>query len=263
MRSWRMWFFAGLILTAAVPLVVLMLYAFGSVWSFPDLTPRRFDLRSLRYVWEQRADILLCLGSSLFYSLSAALLSLALCIWPAKLLAWKDFPLKALLEGLLLAPALVPAMTFSMGVHYLFIIWGLADTALGVILVLTIFTYPYMLRALVSGFSTFGPEYFNCARNLGAGPLCALIRVELPLLVPAVVAGGSLVFLVSFSEYFLVFLIGGGSVPSYTGYLFPFLTSSDRSLAALLTLLFLVAPMLLFVATDMVIMHSFRKKGMA
>jgi putative spermidine/putrescine transport system permease protein len=262
-RAWRIWFFTALILGAAVPLLVLILYAFGSVWSFPQLTPQRLDLRSLHYVWDQRWDILLSMGSSLFYSLSAALLSMALCLWPAKLLAWHSFPGKPLIEGLLLAPALVPAMTFSMGVHYLFIIWGLTDTTLGVILVLTMFTYPYMLRALVSGYSTFGPEYYACARNLGAGPLCALFRVELPLLVPAVVAGGSLVFLISFSEYFLVFLIGGGSVPSYTGYLFPFLTSSDRSLASLLTLLFLVLPMLLFVLTDVLVMNSYRKKGMA
>jgi putative spermidine/putrescine transport system permease protein len=262
-KHWHYWFFGALLVSAAVPLAVLLLYAFSSVWTFPQLLPRRFDLRSWQYVWEQRGAVLLSLGSSLFYSLSAAGLSLLLCIWPAKLLAWRDFAGKALLEGLLLAPALVPAMTFSMGLHYLFIIWGLSDSMLGVILLLTMFTYPYMLRALVSGFSTFGPQYYNCARNLGAGPIAALLRIEFPLLVPAVVAGGSLVFLISFSEYFLVFLIGGGSVPSYTGYLFPFLTSSDRSLASMLTLLFLLIPMLLFVLVDILVMNSYRKKGMA
>jgi putative spermidine/putrescine transport system permease protein len=263
MTAWRAWFFLALAGMVLAPLAVLLLYSLGSVWSFPQLLPSRFDARSLSYAWQQHEGILMSMGSSLFYSLSAALLSFGLCLWPAKTLAWSNISGKPLVEGLLLAPALVPAMTFSMGVHYLFIIWGLTDTSLGVILVLTIFTYPYMLRALVSGFSTFGPKYYNCARNLGASPLEAMLRVEMPLLAPAMVAGGSLVFLISFSEYFLVFLIGGGTVASYTGYLFPFLAGSDRGVASLLTLLFLIAPMMLFLLADLVIMRSYRKRDMA
>lgn len=68
-------------------------------------------------------------------------------ILPAKTLAFSSFRGKNLLEGLLLLPALVPAMTFSMGLHFIFIKIGLADTAPGVILVLSMISYPYMLRA--------------------------------------------------------------------------------------------------------------------
>jgi putative spermidine/putrescine transport system permease protein len=104
------------------------------------------------------------------------------------------------------------------------------------------FSYPYMLRALVAEFQTMGEDYGICARNLGAGTLSIMLQIELPLLIPAVIAGGSVVFLVVFSEYFLVFLIGGGSIASFTGTLFPLLNSSNRSLAAILTLIFLCLP---------------------
>jgi ABC-type sulfate transport system permease component len=119
-----------------------------------------------------------------------------------------------------------------------------------------------MLRALMAGFQVLGSRYNLCAQNLGAGFWRTLFRVELPLLLPAVVAGGSVVFLVAFSEYFLVFLVGGGAVPSFTGYLFPLLTSSDRSLASLLTLGFLLVPLLLFLFLEMTITRIYRKKGM-
>lgn len=101
-----------------------------------------------------------------------------------------------------------------------------------------------------------------CARNLGAGPLAIMLKVELPLLIPAVIAGGSVVFLVAFSEYFLVFLIGGGSVDSFTGTLFPLLSSSNRSLAAVLTLIFLFLPIALFVIMDTTLLRLYRKMQM-
>lgn len=241
---------AGFFILFVLPLVVLVGYAAAPGWTFPEVIPSRFSARSFLYLTGQWREIAWAMASSILYSLAAALCAFMLCLAPAKAFARRDFRGKALLEGLLLAPALVPSMTFSMGAHFAFIRLGLADTTPGVVLILTIFSYPYMLRALTAGYASFSEKYAVCARNLGAGPLCAALRVELPLLAPAAVAGGSVVFLVAFSEYFLVFLIGGGAVPSYSGYLFPFLASSDRSTASILTLIFLLAPITLFFAVD-------------
>jgi putative spermidine/putrescine transport system permease protein len=256
-------FLGALFAVFALPLGLLGLYAFSSQWSFPDLLPKRFDLRAFEYIASQSGQVLLSLAGSILYSLLTVLLTLGLCLWPARFLARQEFRLKSLTEGLLLAPALVPAMTFSMGIHFIFIKLGLADTLPGVVLILTVFTYPYMLRALISGFQTFGPEFAVCARNLGAGPLTTALKVELPLLLPSLIAGGSVVFLVAFSEYFLVFLIGGGAIPSFAGYLFPFLNSSDRSTASLLTLIFLAAPLLLFVLIDFTVGRCCRRWGLS
>lgn len=263
MRIRRTIFLLGLFAFFALPLGVLALYAFSSGWSFPQILPKRFDLRAWGYIIEQKGEILLSLGSSILYSLLTVIFSLLICLWPARLLARRKFRFKALAEGLLLAPALVPAMTFSMGVHFIFIKAGLADTLAGVVLVLTVFTYPYMLRALISGFQTFGPEYAQCAENLGAGPIKRALIIELPLLLPSLIAGGSVVFLVAFSEYFLVFLIGGGAVPSFAGYLFPFLNSSDRSIASLLALIFLFGPLLLFVLIEITVGRCCRRWGLS
>jgi putative spermidine/putrescine transport system permease protein len=67
---------------------------------------------------------------------------------------------------------------------------------------------------------------------------------------------------VAFSEYFLVFLIGGGTVPSFTGFLFPVITSSNRGLGALVTLVFLAVPVALFVALEILLGGYFRRRGM-
>ena len=69
----------------------------------------------------------------------------------------------------------------------------------------------------------------------------------------------TIVFLVAFSDYFLVFLIGGGTVPSFSGYLFPFLNSTNWSLASGLTLLFILVPVLLFWILDLTINRLYRR----
>jgi putative spermidine/putrescine transport system permease protein len=251
-----------LVLLFVLPVVVLLMTGLAPGWRFPDVWPQAFSLKGFDYLVRHHEQILTSLASSFVFSLLTVLLTLFMCLFPAAVFARIEFKGKALLEGLMLSPALVPPMTFAMGLHFLFIRLSLTETMVGVVILLAMFSYPYMFRALVAGFQTMGEDYRTCARNLGAGTLAITLRVELPLLIPAVVAGGSVVFLVAFSEYFLVFLIGGGSVASFTGTLFPLLTSSNRSLAAILTLIFLFLPILLFLAMDIAVVRLYRKRGM-
>jgi len=245
-----------------LPLAVLGLSALSSSWSFPQVFPESYDRRAIDYLVLHWHDIGIGLLSSFAYSMAAVWLTLLLCIFPARLFARAEFFGKTVLEGLFLAPALIPPMAFAMGAHYILLIVGLADTICGVVLILGLYSYPYMLRALTAGFQTYGDTLILCARNIGASSIRILLTVELPLLIPAIVAGGTIVFLVSFSEYFLVFLIGGGVVPSYSGYIFPLLNSSDKSVASLMTLLFLVVPLMLFVVVDRFVLAAYRRRGL-
>lgn len=251
-----------LALLFVLPVIVLLLTGLAPGWRFPEVWPDTFSLKGIDYLVQHHDQILTSLGSSFVFSLLTVLLTLFMCLFPAAVFARIEFKGKALLEGLLLTPALVPPMTFAMGLHFLFIKLSLTETMVGVVILLAMFSYPYMFRALVAGFQAMGEDYRICARNLGAGTLAIVLQVELPLLIPAVVAGGSVVFLVAFSEYFLVFLIGGGSVASFTGTLFPLLSSSNRSLAAILTLIFLFLPILLFLVMDTAVVRLYRKRGM-
>lgn len=251
-----------LVFLFVLPVIVILFTGLAPGWRFPDVFPDDLSLNSITYLVIHHEQILTSLASSFLFSLLTVLATFCMCLFPSAAFARKEFKGKALLEGVLLTPALVPPMTFAMGLHFLFIKFSLAETLIGVVMMLAMFSYPYMFRALVAGFQVMGEEYRSCASNLGAGALTIFFRVELPLLMPAVITGGSVVFLVAFSEYFLVFLIGGGSVASFSGTLFPLLSSSNRSLAALLTLLFLFIPIALFLIVDTMLLRSYRKKGM-
>lgn len=255
-------FVLALLVVFVLPLVVLALTALSSRWPYPRLLPEGLSLRSLRFVRDNAAGIVRSLRSSLGYSTLTAVAAFALSIVPAQALARHEFRGRLFVEALLLSPVVIPAITYAMGMHFVLIRFGLADRLFGVVVVLTAASYPYMLRALIQGFRNVDPDIDVCAANLGAGALRRLITVHIPLLGPAIAAGGSIVFLVAFSEYYLVFLIGGGRIDSFTGYLYPFLTSSDRPLSAVLTMLFVLVPLLLFLIIEVFLARYYRRRGL-
>lgn len=253
-------FIMFLILFFVLPPAILLIYSFAPVWNYPDVIPKNFGSGSFNFVFSQRSEILISLASSVTYSLSTVIFTIIITILPAQVFARKKFKGRVFLETILIAPALLPSMSFAMGAHYVFLKTGLSDSFIGLVLILSTVSYPYMLRALTAGFIAYGEEYALCSKNLGAGFFRTIFQVEIPLLLPSIISGGTIVFLVSFSEYFLVFLIGGGIVPSYSGYLFPFLNSSELSIASLLTLIFLVVPFLLFIAIETFLTFYYRKR---
>lgn len=257
------WIIVAVLITLFIsPAILLLITGFSSRWVWPELFPDSFSSHAIGYVIREAPSIGKNLAGSFLYSIATVIFSFLLSFAPASVLSREEFTGKQILKNLFLLPVLIPSITFAMGIHTLFIHWGLTDTFWGVVFILTIFSYPYMLRALEAGFTVTGESYGRTAKNLGAGNLAVLLGIELPLLLPAAVAGGSIVFLVAFSEYFLVFLIGGGTVPSYSGYLFPFLLSSDRQTASLLSIIFLILPIGLFFILDATVLHYYRKRGM-
>lgn len=244
------------------PVVLLIVQSLAGQWPWPGLLPKTWSPRAWLIAASQWPPILRSIGTSLGYSAAATVLSLILCLTPAAALVRGDLANRTLVETLLMAPVMVPPITFTLGIHHIFLNIGLADRWPGVVLILTAYSYPYMLRALMGGYQAIGDHYVTTAANLGAGRMRRTLEIELPLLIPAIVSGASIVFLVAFSDYYLVFLVGGGAVSGYSGYLFPFLTSSDRPVAALLTILFLALPLLLFGLVELTVARWYRRRGM-
>jgi putative spermidine/putrescine transport system permease protein len=255
-------FLIFLLVIFTTPVVLLVIQSFAGQWSWPRLLPETWSSRAWVITASQWPPILRSIGTSLGYSAAATFLSLVLCITPAAAMVRGNLPNRTLTETLLMAPVMVPPITFTLGIHHVFINIGLADRWLGVVFILTAYSYPYMLRALMGGYEAMGDHYVITAANLGAGRLRRTLEIELPLLIPAIVSGGSIVFLVAFSDYYLVFLVGGGAVSGYSGYLFPFLTSSDRPVAALLTIVFLALPLLLFALVELTVSRWYKRRGM-
>jgi len=253
---------SGLFLLFLAPVGLLVVQSLAGHWPWPRILPEQWSGRAYGILLDQSRPVLRSIGTSLSYSAAATALSLLICLTPAAALVRGSLRDRTAVETLLMAPVMVPPITFTLGIHHVFLQMGLADRWLGVVFILTAYSYPYMLRALMAGYEAIGEHSVISAANLGAGRWRRTWEIEIPQLAPAVVSGGSVVFLVAFSDYYLVFLVGGGAVSGYSGYLFPFLTSSDRPMAALLTLLFLALPLLLFALVEVTVARWYRRRGM-
>jgi putative spermidine/putrescine transport system permease protein len=90
------------------------------------------------------------------------------------------------------------------------------------------------------------------AQVLGANMWQRFIHITLPLIYPGIFSAGIMVFIVSFSQYFLTFLIGGGQVVTFPMVLFPLVNSGDRMLAAVYSLVFIGAALLFTIIMEQV-----------
>jgi iron(III) transport system permease protein len=77
----------------------------------------------------------------------------------------------------------------------------------GAWLVLTLFTYPYVLLTVRSALRHLDPSIEEASRTLGRGRLRTFVRVVLPQLRPSIAAGGLLVALYTLSDFGAVSLL--------------------------------------------------------
>lgn len=243
-----------------LPLLLLVIWSFARNWPWPLLIPDDWGLRGWEYFFNPRTRALTVLFRSILISLTATLLTLILCIPAAKALAFYDFPGKRFMEIFLYSPMFIPATAIGMGVHIAFIRAGLANTVWGVILIHIFPCIPYGVYLLRSAFVIIGEEIEHQARVLGANSLRIFIHVTLPLLFPSLLTAGSLLFIVSFSQYFLTFLIGGGRITTFPMLMIPFIQSGDRTTGSVFSIVFLLTAAVIVIVSEKWLAAKYEKR---
>lgn len=184
--------------------------------------------------------------SSVLLSASVAFLSAVIGTMTARALVFYSFRGKALVSFLTVLPFMVPSTVFAMGVQLLFIRMGLNNTAAGVAISHLICSLPYAVRLIAEGTKAAGRSLEEQARTLGASPWQAFRRISLPVMAPVILSAAGMAYIVSFSQYFLTLLIGGGQVRTFSVVMVPYLQSGDRNMAAIYSALFLAVTLLVF-----------------
>ena len=70
---------------------------------------------------------------------------------------------------------------------------------------------PYMILQIYTSLSKMDPSLVPAAHDLGCDDRQAFLKVTLPLSVPGIISGITLVFLPAVSSFFIPKLLGGGS----------------------------------------------------
>jgi putative spermidine/putrescine transport system permease protein len=235
---------------ALVPILLLVVYSFAESWFWPSLVPGRWSTRSWAYVLSVDSGVFAAAGSSLAIGAAVSMLALVVAIPAARAVAWYDFSGKRLLLFLLLLPVLAPPLAAAMGVHSVFLRNGLVETIPGVILAHLIPAVPYAILMLSGSFSRLDPDLEAQARTLGASRLAVLRFVTLPAIAPGLAVAAAFAFLISWSQYQLTILIGGGRVLTLPVALVSFQRGGNEAITAALSLVFLLPTLAVFVAVS-------------
>lgn len=231
------------------PMAVLLLWGFGKRWPWPQVVPLEYSLRGLSYV-VSTPNSLYVIFFSIILSSVVTIISLAISIPAARALAMYEFKGKGFFKLLVLFPLVISPVATGLGIQVFFIKLGLAGTFIGVVLVHLVPCLPYGIRILTDVFTALGDSIEQQARTLGADKFQILYYVTLPLISKGLLSAGSLIFIVSFSQYFLTFVIGGGNVVTLSMLMFPFIQSGDRSIAACYSMAFIGITFMLLLVVE-------------
>jgi len=198
---------AALVIGAWVlmPLLLVTLAAFS---------PRDVLYRWPRQIWPERFT----LDTILFFVRSAGVLE---STWNSVLVAGMTIGLAFLFSAptgyalaryrfrgrdgvqlAILATKMFPATVLSIPLAVAFIRWGLYDTLLGVSIVHTALSIPFVTVIVTSVFVGVSYELEEAAMTLGTSRLQAFLRVTLPMALPGLAAAAIFTFVLSWNEVF-------------------------------------------------------------
>lgn len=235
---------AAIILVVLLPIASQIVWSFAFNWFFPSLLPQAWGLKAWHYVFSASSRVGEGLTTSLLIALLVVIITILIGLPAARVLGLYNFRGKAWIEWLIMLPILVPTLVVVMGIHILFIRYGLADRMIGVVLVHLVPALPYFVLVMASVFANYNLDWEETARTLGANPLRVWWHITLPAILPGLVVASLFTFLVSWTQYITTLLIGGGQVVSLPMVLFPFISGSNEATAAAISLIF-VAPAVL------------------
>lgn len=222
-----------------VPLFTIVIWAFTERWVWPDFFPKVFSMRAVKGVFSRSDELMKLFSSSVLISVVVAFFAVLIGTMTARALQCYHFFGKKILTMISLLPFLVPTTVFAMGIQITFLRIHLGGTLFGVMIVHLICSLPYAVRLLEDGTRALGVDLEEQARVLGAGPWTAFFKVTLPNLAPIMLSAFSMSYIVSFSQYFLTLIIGGGRVKTFAIVMVPYLQSGERNFASVYSLIFL------------------------
>lgn len=243
------------------PFVIMIGWSVAASWSWPSLVPQALTLRAFSFLIDPTTRAFKILLSSIVLSSVVTLMTLIISIPAARALAFYHFKGKSIVKILILLPLIVPMLTVSMGVHLRFIQLGLANTFWGVVLIHVIPGIPYAVKILLNVFELNGNRIESQARTLGATSLQVIRYVTLPMITPGLIIAGSIIYIASFSQYFITFLIGGGRVVTYAMFLFPFIEAGDRTMASALSIGFILSIVIVLIVSEKIVGNFFEKSS--
>lgn len=194
-----------------IPILITTIYAFNDGDS--ALVWKGFSARWFGEV-AQNANLM----SAVWVSLQIAVVATIIATTFAILFAIAVEQLRAKFSGVAIAiisaPLVVPEIVLAVATLGFIRLIGLQPGMLALILAHTSFCIPFALMPVRARLKGLGTTYFEAATDLGASAWQIFRRITLPLLVPGIISGAILSFVISLDDFIISnFLSAAGATP--------------------------------------------------
>jgi putative spermidine/putrescine transport system permease protein len=248
----RIWYYAfrvlcGLVLLfLIVPILVIIPLSFNSD-SFLMYPMSGFSLR-----WYEEffgADVWrTALKNSMIISPLATVVAVVLGTLASIGLVRANFPGKALLVSILIAPMVVPVVIVGVAVYIFFSPLGLTGSYTGLVLAHAVLGVPFVVITVTATLQGFDYNLVRAAASLGANPVTAFFKVTLPLVAPGVVSGALFAFATSFDEVVVTLFLASPEQSTLPRQMFSGIRDNiSPTIAAVATVLIVLATLMLLV----------------
>lgn len=227
------------------PIIVVLISSFDTrpYLAFP---PEHYSLGSYIQL-AHNTTFIKAFVASLVIGMLASLLSLCCGIPAALALIRHPFRGKALVNGFFLSPLLAPHIVLGLAILLIMSPLHLLDTYTGIVIAHLGLTVPYIIRTVSISLQSVDIRVEEAARVHGASNLKTFFRVTLPLIMPGIMAGGIIAFLISFDEAVVALFIAGSRVTTLPVEIYHYIEyRTDPQVAALSVVLIAISIILVF-----------------
>lgn len=231
------WLMMGALIAPLIPLAV---WSVARGWRFPSLWPQEITMQAWARALSPNGDVWGALGTSVLIAALVTGGAMALAVPAGRALGLMRFRGRGLAFAIIAAPLIVPSFAAAMGLHGIFLRFGLTGTLWGVALVHLIPVLPYSIFIMAGVFARYDTTFEAQARSLGARPVQVLRHVTWPALAPAILIAALFSFLVSWSQYLLTLMIGAGRVQSLPMVLFGYASAGRNDLTGAIAMIYIL-----------------------
>lgn len=200
---WGLVWFSILILSLPTIVVVGASFTAGNIIAFP---PEGLSLQ-----WYEKIALARDLRGAFWRSLIVAAVCLVVSVPVGTLagIALTRFRLRfaTALQVYLLLPFTIPLIGSGIGLMLVFGNWGLLGSVWPVGVACAVINLPFIIWSVSSSAAALDPDLELAAANCGAGRVETFLHVTLPGVLPGVITGGLLMFVLAMTEFLVSLLL--------------------------------------------------------
>jgi len=222
-----------------LPIFVLVVFSFNSV---------AFPYRWVSFTWQwyqelfQSSEIWHALQNSLVVATATVFFSLVLS------LLWVFYTVRSRMssfESLFYINLLIPEIILALGLLTLFVYCSIPLGLITLIAGHTVLGLGFCVPLLSGQFDQLDYNIIEASYDLGASMNQTFFRVVIPALLPAIIASGLLVFIISLDDFLVSFFCAGPAAQTLSLYIFAMIRSGvTPTINALSTLMLLASSLI-------------------